>query len=79
MRDTLAHEMCHAAAFLINGLLDGHGSVWKSWANRVNFTFKEIPKITVTHSYAITKKFIYRCTVCRFEYVFMCLYSIKEV
>ena len=67
MRDTLAHEMCHAAAFLINGLLDGHGSVWKSWANRVNFTFKHIPKITVTHSYEIKKKYIFRCMTCKFE------------
>jgi predicted SprT family Zn-dependent metalloprotease len=67
MRDTLAHEMCHAAAFLINGLLDGHGSVWKSWANRVNFTFKKIPKITVTHSYEIKKKFIFKCQTCKFE------------
>jgi len=59
--------MCHAAAFLINGLLDGHGSVWKSWANRVNFTFKHIPKITVTHSYEIKKKFIFKCLTCKFE------------
>jgi predicted SprT family Zn-dependent metalloprotease len=64
MRDTLAHEMCHAAAFLIDGLCDGHGKIWRSWANRVNFAFKRIPRITVTHSYSIDKKYIYRCIKC---------------
>ena len=59
--------MCHAAAFLINGLLDGHGSVWTSWANRVNFTFNSIPRITVTHSYEIKKKYIFKCQTCKFE------------
>jgi predicted SprT family Zn-dependent metalloprotease len=71
MRDTLAHEMCHAAAFLINGVRDGHGPIWKSWANRVNFTFKKIPKITVTHSYFVTKKYIFRCQKCKQESVIL--------
>jgi len=35
MRDVLAHEMCHAASFLLNGVLDGHGPIWKSWATGV--------------------------------------------
>ena len=42
--DVIAHEMCHAATFLLNGILDGHGSIWKNWAARVNFTFKHIPR-----------------------------------
>ena len=67
MRDVLAHEMCHAASFLLSGVLDGHGSIWKSWATRVNFAFKKIPKITVTHSYEIRKKFIYKCLGCSNE------------
>jgi len=67
MRDVLAHEMCHAASFLLNGVLDGHGPIWKSWATRVNFAFKKIPKITVTHSYEIRKKFIYKCLSCSNE------------
>jgi predicted SprT family Zn-dependent metalloprotease len=67
MRDVLAHEMCHAATFLLNGILDGHGSIWKNWAARVNFTFKQIPKITVYHSYQIKKKFIYKCQRCLSE------------
>lgn len=31
LRDTLIHEMCHAAAWLISGVKAGHGTVWKKW------------------------------------------------
>lgn len=31
LRDTLIHELCHAAAWLINGVHDGHGRYWKYW------------------------------------------------
>ena len=69
MRDVLAHEMCHAATFLLDGVLDGHGPLWKAWACKVNFSFKKIPKITVTHSYEIQKKFIFKCLKCSHEWV----------
>lgn len=31
LRDTLVHEMCHAATWIVNEISDGHGSFWKSW------------------------------------------------
>ena len=31
LRDTLIHEMCHAAAWVISGIKAGHGPIWKSW------------------------------------------------
>lgn len=31
LRDTLIHEMCHAAAWLINNVSDGHGPYWTGW------------------------------------------------
>lgn len=31
LRDTLIHEMCHAAAWIINCVSDGHGKYWKNW------------------------------------------------
>lgn len=31
LRDTLIHEMCHAAAWIINEVSDGHGHYWKLW------------------------------------------------
>ena len=34
LRDTLIHEMCHQATFIISGISDGHGVIWKDWAKR---------------------------------------------
>jgi len=31
VRDTLIHEMCHAAVWLLNGVNGGHGPYWKYW------------------------------------------------
>ena len=31
LRDTLIHEMCHAASWIISGVKAGHGPVWKKW------------------------------------------------
>lgn len=31
LRDTLIHEMCHAATWIINEVSDGHGPFWKAW------------------------------------------------
>lgn len=31
LRDTLIHEMCHAAAWQINHMSSGHGPCWQAW------------------------------------------------
>ena len=31
VRDTLIHELCHAAVWFLNGVNDGHGPHWKYW------------------------------------------------
>lgn len=31
LRDTLVHEMCHAATWVVNEVSDGHGQFWKAW------------------------------------------------
>ena len=32
IRDTLVHEMCHAATWIIDGIKGGgHGREWKAW------------------------------------------------
>lgn len=31
LRDTLIHEMCHAAVWLLNNESGGHGPFWKAW------------------------------------------------
>uniref|UniRef100_T1HYU0 SprT-like domain-containing protein n=1 Tax=Rhodnius prolixus TaxID=13249 RepID=T1HYU0_RHOPR len=34
LRDTMLHEMCHAAVWLINRSTDSHGPIWKLWIGR---------------------------------------------
>ncbi|XP_022800723.1 acidic repeat-containing protein-like isoform X3 [Stylophora pistillata] len=64
LRDTLIHEMCHAAAWLISGVKAGHGPVWKKWTLRANHVHQDLPPISRCHSYTINAKYTYRCTNC---------------
>lgn len=69
VRDTLIHEMCHAAVWLFNGSHEGHGKLWKSWARRANRRFlSALPIIERCHSYKITKKFTYKCVRCGYSF-----------
>ncbi|CAF99105.1 unnamed protein product, partial [Tetraodon nigroviridis] len=65
LRDTLIHEMCHAATWLINGVRDGHGSIWKLHARKATVVHPELPMVTRCHSYDIKYKFQYQCTRCK--------------
>nr|XP_020470301.1 acidic repeat-containing protein-like isoform X1 [Monopterus albus]XP_020470302.1 acidic repeat-containing protein-like isoform X1 [Monopterus albus]XP_020470303.1 acidic repeat-containing protein-like isoform X1 [Monopterus albus] len=65
LRDTLIHEMCHAATWLINGVRDGHGTVWKLYARKATLAHPELPMVTRCHSYDINYKFNYQCTRCQ--------------
>ncbi|XP_043270966.1 dentin sialophosphoprotein isoform X2 [Venturia canescens] len=67
LRDTLVHEMCHAAAWLINDVSDGHGPFWKAWASKAMKSFPELPEIKRCHDYKVTTKFTYRCTGCGYS------------
>ena len=69
IRDTLIHEMCHAAAWIISGCHGNHGVVFKSWGKRAVKVFPELPLITRCHNYKIEGKFAYICTTCKHEYV----------
>ncbi|CAH8524913.1 unnamed protein product [Heterobilharzia americana] len=64
VRDTLLHEICHAAVWLIDGINDGHGRRWKAWANRAHKIWPKLPMISVCHAYTIDTRFTYRCTGC---------------
>ncbi len=67
LRDTLLHEMCHAASWVISGCRDGHGKNWKDWTNRCITRFPELPIIESSHSYDIRTKFTYKCSKCDFQ------------
>ncbi|XP_029964940.1 germ cell nuclear acidic protein [Salarias fasciatus] len=65
LRDTLIHEMCHAATWLINNVRDGHGSFWKLYARKATLVHPELPMVTRCHSYDINYKYQYQCTRCQ--------------
>lgn len=64
LRDTLIHEMCHAAAWILSGYSDGHGPLFKSWGQRAVNVFPDLPMITRCHNYSIESKFAYICKDC---------------
>ncbi|XP_050541014.1 uncharacterized protein LOC126905399 [Daktulosphaira vitifoliae] len=67
LRDTLIHELCHAACWIFNGVSEGHGPAWKSWANKAMKRFPELPIIKRCHSYAIQTKYTYKCMKCGYS------------
>uniref|UniRef100_A0A1B0CII1 SprT-like domain-containing protein n=2 Tax=Lutzomyia longipalpis TaxID=7200 RepID=A0A1B0CII1_LUTLO len=64
LRCTLVHELCHAAAWTLDGEKKGHAVNWKKWAMQANKIFPELPKITVSHDYDIEYKYTYECVGC---------------
>jgi predicted SprT family Zn-dependent metalloprotease len=63
LRETLIHELCHAAAWIFDGH-DAHGKPWKMWAEKVNHIFPELTPITQCHQYDIRYKYTYMCDGC---------------
>ncbi|KZS90316.1 hypothetical protein SISNIDRAFT_551632 [Sistotremastrum niveocremeum HHB9708] len=68
VRNTLSHELCHLAVFLIDGDLNpSHGVSWKKWANKV-MRFRPDIVINATHTYEINYRFYWECVVCQHKY-----------
>ena len=59
---TLLHEMCHAAAWLLDRCAKPpHGSVFKKWASLVMRAYPAV-RVDTCHSYQIHQPYKYRCT-----------------
>ncbi|KAJ8602959.1 hypothetical protein CTAYLR_001559 [Chrysophaeum taylorii] len=59
---TLAHELCHAAAWVIDNVArPAHGRVFKAWARRVTQVYPHV-LVTTTHRYKIAFKFKWQCS-----------------
>ncbi|KAG0709099.1 SprT-like family-domain-containing protein [Suillus ampliporus] len=64
IRNTLSHEMCHLACWVINGNpKESHGPAFKAWANKVMTKRPEI-EITTRHNYEISYPFEWKCEKC---------------
>ncbi|XP_078268127.1 germ cell nuclear acidic protein [Rhinoraja longicauda] len=65
LRDTLIHELCHAATWLINNIRDGHGTIWKHYAHKSELIHPELPMVQRCHTYQINYKYTYQCSRCK--------------
>ncbi|XP_035581523.1 acidic repeat-containing protein [Zalophus californianus] len=65
LRDTLIHEICHAASWLLDGIRDSHGDAWKYYARKSNIVHPELPMVTRCHNYKINYRIHYECTQCK--------------
>lgn len=84
--NTLAHEFCHLACFMISGVRDQpHGAEFKRWANKVTAYLRQDPdnevrrgiKVTTKHEYAINHKYLWIC-VGREQTAAMTLLNLKS-
>ena len=63
LRCTLAHEVCHAAAWVMDEVArPPHGEAFRRWARR--FEQEMGVEISTCHSYEIAFKFNWECTGC---------------
>lgn len=61
---TLAHEMCHAAQWLLDGnCKPPHGPVFQSWARHVERRVPEL-RITTRHTFEVHTRYRYSCMSC---------------
>ncbi|KAH7929391.1 hypothetical protein BV22DRAFT_1116952 [Leucogyrophana mollusca] len=64
IRNTLSHEMCHLACWIINNdPKEGHGRAFKTWAARVTRKRPEI-EISTRHNYEISYPYEWKCEQC---------------
>lgn len=74
--NTLAHEYCHLANFMISNVRDNpHGASFKRWAKKCQTALRPHPQygshgieITTKHSYDINYKYLWCCRECGHEY-----------
>ncbi|XP_050678072.1 germ cell nuclear acidic protein-like [Leptidea sinapis] len=68
LRDTLIHELCHAATWLLDGeIRAGHGPLWRKWASKAVKLIPELGQISVCHDLAIHYKYTYQCQRCGYS------------
>jgi len=61
LRSTLLHEMCHAVAWLVDGIHHPpHGPSFRTWANRAMKKISDV-EVTTRHQYEIAYKFAWKC------------------
>ncbi|GAD94829.1 predicted protein [Paecilomyces variotii No. 5] len=73
--NTLAHEYCHLANFMISNIRNNpHGASFKEWGHKCTTLLKDHPvyggkvEVTTKHSYKINYKYVWMCADCGQDY-----------
>lgn len=68
--NTLAHEFCHAATYMISGVTKNpHGPEFKAWGDKCSRAFADRGIVVTTkHSYEIDFKYVWECVDCGYEH-----------
>lgn len=68
--NTLAHEFCHLATFMISGVKNNpHGREFRSWGAKAGRTFGDRGVgVTTKHTYEIEYKYVWECVECGHEF-----------
>lgn len=73
--NTLAHEYCHLANFMISNVRNNpHGASFKEWGRKCTEALRDHPvfggrvEVTTKHSYKIDYKYVWLCVDCGQEY-----------
>lgn len=68
--NTIAHEFCHLATFMIDGVkTNPHGKEFKAWARKCSRIYGHRGiEVTTKHSYEIDYKYMWECGSCGTEY-----------
>lgn len=62
LEQTLLHELCHVAAWLIDGVRKPpHGRTFKEWGRRVTARYPHI-EVTTYHTYSIQQPHKFQCS-----------------
>jgi len=70
LRNVLAHEFCHLATFVIDGVRDRpHGREFRAWGARVAAAFGDSGVVVTTkHGFDIEYRFVWECVNCGLEF-----------
>ncbi|KAM4023151.1 germ cell nuclear acidic protein-like [Anomaloglossus baeobatrachus] len=66
LRDTLIHEMCHVACWIIDGNgIFAHHQLWEQYCGKVAQIHPDLPRITEFHNWEIHYPVMYECSGCQ--------------
>ena len=69
LHNTIVHEFCHLANFILSGVSKGHGASFKTWGRKASIAFSHLEvEVKTFHTYEIEYKYVWECVSCKEKY-----------